>query len=99
MIYIKYRVRPRPLSAKFAKYGGAFIGCWIRTNSRKVAQERAAKRLTADDWLIENVIEVRVLRSVPTKEMQLSVDQAKAEGQAYLTFTWPARPQREDKVH
>ena len=81
------------------RYGGAYVGCWIRTNSLKIAQERAVAKLTEEGWIIEEVQVVSVVRGAWAAEAIVFIEKAKSEGQAYATFSWPAKPQKKDKIH
>ena len=98
MIFIKFRVRPNASTVKFTQYGGAYIGCWIKIGSKKVAEARALAKILEEGRIVEHREELKVLKAPYPAKAKKFIERAKVEGLSFITFTRPAGPQKSEKV-
>ena len=101
--YIQYEARPNPESEDFATCGGAFISCWLNSDSELLAKQIAAKSIHEYCWDIlsveEDAREVSEDDYPEDKESRERCWQASVDGECYVFDTWRNEPQQESERH
>jgi hypothetical protein len=99
--YIQYEARPNPESDDCETYGGAFISCWVKSDSGASAKHIAAKSIEGYYWQILSVEndaqEVSENDYLEDKESREHCWQASVDGECYVFHTWPNEPQQESE--
>ena len=102
IFYLLIEVAPAPDSSNFIEAGGAFVNCWIKSNSEERASEIAQSAIQSDGWDIIAVDETFIAEKEIYVEFPESLElfeQAEIDGEAYLFNTWPPEPQENDTIH
>lgn len=99
--YLLYEVSPSPHHDTFTHSGGAFINCWVRSNTQENAESIAKSFLHMEGWDNFRLEE----HSLPERDWYVDIpeslkqyDQAVEHGDAYITHSWPPGPQEDDSI-
>ena len=102
IFYFLIEVVPAPNSSNFSEAGGAFVSCWVKSNSEKRAAKKAQAVIRNDGWDIITVDDTFIAereRYLDLPESLELFDQAEIDGEAYLFDTWPPEPQEDETIH
>ncbi len=102
IFYIQYECIPSPESEDYAEYGGAFISCWLKTNSIENAKLLAEKSIKENHWVVKKLEESYPVQSKDYDENEENLEyyqQAEIDGEVYVYDAWPNEPQEEEQVH
>lgn len=100
--YFLFEVLPEPDSENFEDSGGAFVNCWIRSNSEHEAEIIAVEAIRNDGWCIQSLEDKFIAekeRYVDDPEVLELYEQAEKEGESYIFNIWPPEPQDDDTIH
>jgi hypothetical protein len=102
IFFLLIEVTPAPNSAHFSEVGGAFVNCWIKSNTEESAAITAQASIQNDGWIIitieETFIAEKEIYSDKPESLEL-FEQAEIDGEAYRFHTWPLEPQDDDTIH
>ena len=70
----------------FKESGGAFVNCWVRSDSKREAERIAVGAIRNDRYAAD-------------PEILELYEQAEMEGESYLFNIWPPEPHEEDTIH
>lgn len=99
LYYFQYETRPIPDSEINDGIGGAFVNCWIQSDSGVDAAQLAEQAVYDNELEIIEVMEARsVTRSFyrDNEEGLAHFDEAERAGQCIIIYTWPL--EEEDQV-
>ncbi len=102
IFYFLIEVAPAPNSSNFSEAGGAFVNCWVKSNSEERAAEIALSAIRNDGWDIITVDDTFIAERERYSDVPESLElfeQAEIDGEAYLFNTWPPEPQEDDTIH
>lgn len=101
--FIQYEARPNPKSDDFAKCGGGFVNCWVKSNSPDEARKVATKAINENNWQIvaveEDCREVSEDSYSEEDEGLEHYEQATLDGECYVFHTWRNEPQEDNERH
>ena len=84
--FLSYLAKPTTLEEDGPT--GAYINCWVRSDSTKSAQAQAEKDIGENGWRIECVEQPIRLVEVRPEEGVEYFEQAKVDGEVYVYHTW-----------
>ena len=96
MFYLQYESIPTSESADYEKVGGAYINCWVKTESEATAKLLAEKYIGDCKWQILNLMESRVIDLEKERHESDYLEQAKIDGEVYSFHTWPIESEDEE---
>lgn len=103
IFHIQFEAIPSPESDDFDGCGGAFVNCWIRTDSEASAVEHASQAIRENRWTVVSVSEecgeVMETDYVSDESGMEYFRSAVRDGNCCVYHQWPNEPQEEDHVH
>ena len=99
--FLQYECIPSQESQAYESTGGAFVNCWIKTNSLDKAKNIAEKAIKENKWLVLGVEESykTVKEKIKDEEALEAYKQAEQDEEVYIYHSWPNEPQEEDSIH
>ena len=97
--YFLFEVAP---DEHFKESGGAFVNCWIRSDSKREAERIAKGAIRNDGWHIHSLHDSFIAekdRYADDPEILELYERAEMEGESYLFNIWPPEPHEEDTIH
>ena len=97
--YFLFEVAP---DEHFKESGGAFVNCWVRSDSKREAERIAVGAIRNDGWYIQSLHDSFIAekdRYEDDPEILELYEQAEIEGESYLFNICPPEPQEEDTIH
>jgi hypothetical protein len=100
---VQFEAVPTPESDDFEGSGGAFVNCWVQTDSEASAMAQASQAIRDNLWSVTSVSEPcgEVVESdyLSDESGMKYFQQAINDGDCYVYHQWPNQPQEEDHVH
>jgi hypothetical protein len=99
MFLLTYLAVPTSEAKEFHESGGAYVSCWIRSEERGEAGQRATDLIHEYGWSVESLQEGAVVTSADyagDDEDREFYEQALVEGEVLVFNTWP-RSEDEDE--
>jgi hypothetical protein len=100
--YFLFEVLPDQNSEHFEESGGAFVDCWVKSDSEREAERIAVEVIRIDGWRIQSLHDSFIAekdRYADDPEILELYEQAEMAGESYLFNIWPAEPQEDDTIH
>ncbi len=99
MFFLTFLAVPTPDAKEFQDAGGAYVSCWIQSQDRADAEQRATDLIHNYGWSVEGLEEGAVVSSADygaDDEDRQFYEQALVEGEVLVFNTWP-RGEEEDE--
>jgi hypothetical protein len=97
--YIQYQARPEAHSEAFGETEGAYINCWIRTDSPEDAHRIATSEIVRNGWKIEGIENPPEVQTEPSASGAEYFEQAELDGECYVFHQWPIGAPGGDTPH
>ena len=100
--YFLFEALPDQNSEHFKESGGAFVNCWVKSDSEREAERVAVEAIRNDGWYIQSLHDCFIAekdRYAGDPEILELYEQAEVEGESYLFNIWPPEPQEDDTIH
>lgn len=91
--FFTFLAAPTPEAQEYEQAGGAYVNCWIRSDSRDQAEARAATLIEDYGWDVEALEEQSTVTGADygeDDEDREFYEQALVEGEVLVFNTWPA---------
>lgn len=93
IFFVQYEARPTPHADDFGTAGGAYVNCWVQSESGETANAKALAAIAAAGWSVVSVEEAceEVAKSwyEEDEENRQYFEQAKVDGEVYVFHQWP----------
>jgi hypothetical protein len=92
---------PTPDAKEFHEAGGAYVNCWIQSDDRHRAEERATELIEEYGWAVEALEEGAIVSGEdypPGEEDREFYEQALIEREVLVFNTWPRGEEDETDV-
>lgn len=99
MFLLTYLAVPTSEAKEFHEAGGAYVSCWIRSEARDEAEQRAKELIEEYGWSVEALQEGAVVTSADyagDDEDREFYEQALVEGEVLVFNTWPPGDEDEE---
>jgi len=96
IFYLQYEAEPTIKSDDYNLVGGAFINCWVKSNTLQSAKEIAEENIKDNNWLVLNLEEYSPVSNNSYNLDDNSLEhykQAEVDGEVYVYHSWPNEPQ------
>ena len=100
MYFLTFHAVPTPDAKEFHDSGGAYVSCWIQSQDRQDAEQRAAELIQDYGWSVEALEEGAIVSSGDygeDDEDRQFYEQALVEGEILVFNTWPRGEDDEDE--
>jgi hypothetical protein len=90
--FFTFLAAPTEDAQEYEQAGGAYVNCWIRSDSRDQAEARAAALIEEYGWDVEALEEQSTVTSADydqDDEDRQFYEQALVEGEVLVFNTWP----------
>lgn len=90
---------PTPEAKEFHEAGGAYVSCWILSDDREAAEERAKELIEEYGWDVEALEEGAIVSGADypqDDEDRVFYEQALTEREVLVFNTWPRGEEDED---
>lgn len=97
--FFTFLALPTPEAQEYEQAGGAYVNCWIVSDDRAEAEQRASGLITDYGWSVEALEEHSTVTSADYSdddEDRQFYEQALVEGEVLVFNTWPAGDEDED---
>jgi hypothetical protein len=91
IFFMRLSVIPMDTNINYEFIGGAYVECWIRSNTPLVAYKKASFDVKKDKWIInkeDSIIPIEMEESVISSKFLESYIEAKKQGTAYTYIAW-----------
>jgi len=92
MYFLTFHAVPTPDAKEFHDSGGAYVSCWIQSQDRQDAEQRATGLIQDYGWSVEALEEGAIVSSSDydeDDEDRQFYEQALVEGEVLVFNTWP----------
>lgn len=99
MYLLTFHAVPTPDAKEFHDSGGAYVSCWIQSQDRQDAEQRATELIQDYGWSVEALEEGAIVSSSDydqDDEDRQFYEQALVEGEVLVFNTWPRGEDDED---
>jgi hypothetical protein len=99
MFLFTFLAVPTPDAKEFEEAGGAYVNCWIQSDDREAAEERATELIEEYGWAVEALEEGAVVSGAdysPGDEDREFYEQALVEREVLVFNNWPRGDEDED---
>ena len=101
IFYLQYEASPTIESDIYNDVGGAYINCWIKTDSLQSAMKIAEKDIKNNRWVVHNLEDLGSVTNDNYDEDDNALEyyqQALMDGEVYVYHSWP-NEQQDGEVH
>lgn len=100
MFFFTFLAVPTPDAKEFLDSGGAYVNCWIQSDDRQEAEQRASDLIHEYGWAVEALEEGSIVSSADYSqddEDREFYEQALTEGEVLVFNTWPRGEEDEEE--